>query len=667
MAERLATKAGPTALKQAARLIPSQAAPSHEMPAETRAAMEQQRAGERANLAAPAGPPAFVFPENTPGIGSTPGPFNAPKWQRLEANQLEDYYNALDAGAASNVGPAQSGGGLQAPMPEGPTGGMGVGGGLGAGISGGLGALGAGYGLYQGIQGNNPMGAALSGAGLVGNASQFSSAVGGPSIGSLAGQTAGNVAGPALGALGGAYGLYSGIQNENVPQAVAGGLGAVGGGLSAASAAGLLGAGAGAIGSAATGVGAVVAAAVIMDAIMNSPLKYDLGERKPSSAEISRLAGTQAVQNLARQLPSVVSLPQLARIMNTQWSPHDELQIMSSGAANSDEFKTAIGALHNESYLGQGQGADWVDPFVRGLDVKYGETGKLDKSDPLSAWMMKSQIAQGLPDLPAYQQLKADMAPGGSLYEAERARVGTQQGWMAGMPYGYSEYDQATPGKLNTFDPYTWQGVHPDGTPFQLSPQAMQDYSINPYTYGIPGYEGSAGFGVGPGGGQSGEQTNFNPPQIFSNAHPSLQPGAINPYIASGMQAFDMSKVPAQQGGMAVPASAPTAGAIDPGVQAASAGKRSPTFATPELDNRAEAMAGKLGGPAGQAGDQGIPFGMAGKRMGPAGGMGVNGGMQPGGGPRGNAPFGGVPRGGMMPQQSGGRTQPRQQRTGGTV
>jgi hypothetical protein len=352
--------------------------------------------------------------------------------------------------------------------------------------------------------------------------------------------------------------------------------------------------------------------------------------------------------------------------MNTQWSPHEELQIVSNGAANTDEFKAAIGALHNESYLGQGQGADWVDPFVRGLDVKYGETGKLDRSDPLASWMMKSQIAQGLPDLPAYQQLKTDMAPGGSLYETEKARLAGQQKWMAELPFNYTEFGGDNPTQLNSFDPYTWQGVHPDGTPFQLSPQLMQDYSINPYTWGLPGYEGSTNFS---GSGQSGEQTDFSGgPQQFYAAHPHLQPTAINPYVASGMQPFDMSKVPAQGGMDVAPVAAPPTGSIDPGVQAAAAGKRSPTFATPELDNRAEAMAGKLGGPAGQAGDQGVPFGMAGKRMGPAGGMGVGGGMQPGGGPRGNAPFGGVPRSGsMMPQQSGGRPQSRPQRGGGVV
>lgn len=205
--------------------------------------------------------------------------------------------------------------------------------------------------------------------------------------------------------------------------------------------------------------------------------------------------------------------------------------------------------------------------------------------------------------------------------------------------------------------------THPLIDPYFFNAQDRQ--AINDYDLAYRSWQGNMG-GAG--------QTEGAPSvTYFGQEDPrvaALQRSMSVPTFAGGgLQPSTFGQTGGMTAGMpnmsgAISSGPATTGAIDPGVAAAGAGKRSPTFLTPELDNRAEAGAGKVGGQPGAAGDQGVPFGVAGKR----GGMGIAPQPRPGGGrPGGQAPFGGVPRSGLMPQANGGRPQPNPQRTAGVV
>ena len=419
-----------------------------------------------------------------------------------------------------------------------------------------LGALNALLGLYSGIQNENPIGMA---GGAIGTASN------------LANMAGFSGAGGAIGALGGPLSLYAGIQNEDpmgiasgalgtynslagmafpqyslgtlasealsalAPEAAAslglgggatlGGAGATAGSMGGAvGASGAMGGATGA-GTAAGSLGAslgagVVAAPIIVGMITDMLYKSGIlfpGDKSTTQTDISEYIGDFAEARRDDTIGQRDTLPGLAALLGQQFSPHGEVQMGSAPEFGwqgdhddpmSANWRTALQLLSNPDYINAGEGAAWVDPFVRGLWSQSGNTGNVTEDNASAVWQMQEKLASALPDLPAYQALRAAVAPGGDMYNTEAQRI---------HDYTTALYNRPNPYNLpfmNTFDPYSGTGTMPDGTTFKFSNSALQESMINPYTYhpeiSIYGYPQDASVQSGTEGGGGG-QGGMNP------------------------------------------------------------------------------------------------------------------------------------------------------------
>ena len=138
-------------------------------------------------------------------------------------------------------------------------------------------------------------------------------------------------------------------------------------------------------------------------------------------------------------LPEQTDLSGLTALLNTQFAPHGEVQMGSSEdfgwAGDYDDpasanWLRALGALRDPNIVGGGEGADWVDPFVRNLWIKSGQTGAADAPNQEAIFKLQSQFANTLPNLANYQGLKASVGQGGDLWQKEQARLAEAQRWQ---------------------------------------------------------------------------------------------------------------------------------------------------------------------------------------------------------------------------------------------
>lgn len=316
-----------------------------------------------------------------------------------------------------------------------------------------IGGLGGPLSLYSGIQNEDPFGVASGLYGTAQLASGVSGYLGGPTISSLAG-LGGAGAGAGTGAGASAAGAGAG--------AAAGAAGAEAGGATAASLGGALG------GMAAGAPMAVAALAPVFHMLFarGGPLATD---RIPTSSELSQQAGTRGLEYLGNATQQPLDISQLTQLLNTQFAPHGEVQLGSSpefGWAGdyddpaSPNWLGALSALRNPDMVGAG--LPWVDPFVRNLWVKQGQTGATQTS-PNESYLLQSQLARALPMLPSYMPLKASYAPGGDVYQANQPRIDAYNAANAPQvnPYAepLSEWDQMVAAQTPALRNAPFQGL----------------------------------------------------------------------------------------------------------------------------------------------------------------------------------------------------------------
>jgi len=257
-------------------------------------------------------------------------------------------------------------------------------------------------------------------------------------------------AGAALGTLGADAGIVAG--------ATGGGVGA-GTGAAVAGAAPAIGAGVG-LGA----VGLVAALGPIFNMLFKrgGPLATD---REPTSGELYQDIGARGVGALERLAPQQTNLDQLTRLLNTSFAPHGEVQMGSAPefgwAGDYDDpasanWLSALGALRNPDLVNSGM--PWVDPFVRGLWVKSGQTGIVDTPSRGATYDLQRNLTAALPDLPAYAALKQSWAPGGDLFNAQGEYQHGEDYRQAQMQYQNAlQLYQAA----QNFQPTEWQTTLP--------------------------------------------------------------------------------------------------------------------------------------------------------------------------------------------------------------
>lgn len=263
----------------------------------------------------------------------------------------------------------------------------------------------------------------------------------------------------------------------------------------------------------ATGVGLAMAAVLLLD---NLGVFERWGQHTPTAGEISTRAGNFGINAFHNLLREQTDLKGLVELMNTPFGPHGEVLIGSAlpfGGQGWEPDKIgegqpavpagplwmqALGALYTPELVNAGQGMPWVEQFVRGLDITYGQTGAATVPDKEAVWKLQSQLAMALPNLPAYAGIKAAVAPGGDLWQAEQTRQSAYVQWLRALPvetWTNASGMLVTAPMTNTYDPYTDTVTTEDGRRFLLAHQTIADYSINPYSYNSyipPGYGGQS-------------------------------------------------------------------------------------------------------------------------------------------------------------------------------
>ena len=152
----------------------------------------------------------------------------------------------------------------------------------------------------------------------------------------------------------------------------------------------------------------------------------------PTPSTRSFWAGNAGINQLKQQIQTAGSLDNLATVLGTTFAPNGEVQIgsdMSMGriwAGDQDdpaslEWAQAVSLLRNPEFIASGDPR--VSEFIRGLWIQGpGQTGDVP-ANPELTYMLQSQIARALPDIPAYKEIKGAVAPGGDLYQREMTRL----------------------------------------------------------------------------------------------------------------------------------------------------------------------------------------------------------------------------------------------------
>ena len=415
------------------------------------------------------------------------------------------------------------------------------------GVAGGaLGAVGGGLQLFQGIKnediGQIAQGAYQAGTGVYSVLSTLYPATFtpistlaadaliavAPSIASTLGITGSTGAGVAAGSIA-AGAAATGFSAAAAPVAgslaSAAVLGAEAGIVGGAAVGGAAGYGGVAAAGASAGVG-LAAAAVAWPLLLYAAISLlemfepNLFKDPPSSNDISKTISDMASFNVNTAIQNQQDTQGLIALLNTEFAPHGELQIGSTGFGwagdyndpRSETWGQALGALYDPATVAGGQGLPWAEAFIRGLWVKSGPTGTVDDVDEEAIWKLQYKIATTLPNLPAYAGIKTAVSPGGDLWAAEQVRLAEYLKAAASI---YTPSFQGPTGAtitaqpVNRYDPYTDTVFRPDGSTFLLSHQLIfptgqsgsstpsRGPGINPFTYDPMGYGGqswSSGF-----------------------------------------------------------------------------------------------------------------------------------------------------------------------------
>lgn len=334
---------------------------------------------------------------------------------------------------------------------------------------------------------------------------------------------------------------------------------------------------------------------------------------------------------------------QLARMFQTQ-DPNSGLGAMDTGHVNFAqsplEYASAqANAGPNPSATGdnQAQMNEYGKSVMSGVPAQYQRMAYLLSQNPdlaLPSWDIGDHKGGDI------AKTLADVRAGGAQTTDQ-----TYNGWFEHLPGTPEPYTQQQSG----FDaPFIGPNPALGG---QFSEEVLKSPFFAEEYWKSQGVTPQQAFMYG--SGQKANQAGANIPLPSEGGFGAYDPNMLyQSLVKGGMQ--DLG--PQQEAPAAVGGAGGGAGALPGAEGVGGAGKLSPTFVTPELDLRAEAVqgTGKLGGGRpGEGKQEAKPFGMSGR-----GGMGV------GGGPRGNAPFGGAPRQTMMPQQGRGVQAGRKNQSG---
>ena len=313
-----------------------------------------------------------------------------------------------------------------------------------------FGALGGAASLMSGLQGGNPFsaagGAARMGSSLL-NLTDYApyanalSLAGGPlSMGSgLYNLSQGDVSGiPSI--VSGAGALTSGLATGGMFSGGAAGanLGAAGiGAVDLGMAPALAGLGAGL-----STVGGIAALGPVFHSLFRRGGIFSTAKWQNPSPGRSFAAGRAGDTALGGAIGTASSISDLTDVLNTQFAPHGEVQLGSSGFGwggdwddpASPEWQEKLQALRDPAQVNAG--LPWVGDFVRNLWAQGpGMTGNVP-FNPQRTYDLQQKLVDALPDIEAYQALKADLGTGGTRDQQIEA--------LKALPAEGPEREQAT-------------------------------------------------------------------------------------------------------------------------------------------------------------------------------------------------------------------------------